>query len=134
MAINKKQLAGRIGEDAACSFLRKKGYQVIARNFRVRNGEIDIIAITKEIKKSSVLGNKSEDILVFVEVKTRLSTDFGTPFEAITHWKMQALVRTAEIYKMTHPQLPEAMRIDAVSVMLDEQNQVLDIEHIESIT
>lgn len=134
MAINKKQLAGRIGEDAACSFLRKKGYQVIARNFRVRNGEIDIIAITKEIKKSSVLGNKSEDILVFVEVKTRLSTDFGTPFEAITHWKMQALVRTAEIYKMTHPQLPEAMRIDAVSVMLDEQNHVLDIEHIESIT
>lgn len=128
MAVNKRQLAGRIGEDAACSFLRRKGYQIIGRNFRLRNGEIDIIALSPSTSSGK---NK---ILVFVEVKTRLSTDYGTPFEAITHWKMQALIRTAEVYKMTHPKLPDAMRIDAISVMLDAQNQVMDVEHLESIT
>lgn len=121
MSINQKQFAGRIGEVAAAEYLRKKGYKIIDRNFRIRNGEIDIVSIVN-------------NILVFVEVKTRLSHQFGTPFEAISYYKMQALVRTAEFYKMTHKKLPDAMRIDAISVMLDDEHHVSEIEHIESIT
>ncbi|CAN5159603.1 hypothetical protein BH11PAT1_BH11PAT1_0890 [soil metagenome] len=128
MAVNHKQLAGRTGEDAAVSFVRKLGYQVISRNFRVRNGEIDIICLDESEGK----GKKAT--LVFIEVKTRLSQQFGTPFEAITPWKMQALVRTAEVFKMTNRNLPEGMRIDAISVMLDQQKQVIEIEHLKSIT
>jgi putative endonuclease len=72
--------------------------------------------------------------LVFIEVKTRTSSQFGTPFEAITHWKMQALVRTSQFYKATHRNLPEEMRIDAISVTLDEIHEVNTIEQIENIS
>lgn len=61
----------RLGEDAACSFLRKLNYKIIDRNFRRGYGELDITAVD---------GNT----LVFIEVKTRISDNFGTPFEAIT--------------------------------------------------
>ncbi len=112
---------GKKGEDEASIFLQKKRYKVIERNFRGKNGEVDIIASTN-------------NVLVFVEVKTRTSSKFGTPFEAITHWKLEALVRTAQFYKATHKYLPDEMRIDAISVMLDEANEVKSIEHIENIS
>lgn len=119
---NQRQIAGKIGEERAAYHLRKTGYKIIDRNFRTRNGEIDIIAI--EVKTQT---------LVFVEVKTRLSTQFGTPFEAIGFQKQQALKRTAEFYKVLHPNLPESMRIDAVAVMLDSDNTVDSIEHMKNI-
>lgn len=115
------QSFGFRGEDTAVTFLEKKGYKIVARNFRTRNGEIDIIATSKQI-------------LVFIEVKTRLSTQFGTPFEAITPWKLRALIRTAEFYKATHMKLPEQMRIDAIAITLEPDGTVIAIEHMENIT
>jgi putative endonuclease len=112
---------GKYGEDVAVTYLKKIGYTILDRNFRLRNGEIDIIAI-----------DKKEQTLVFVEVKTRNSHEFGTPFEAITWWKLQALVRTAEFYKATKKGLPEQMRIDAIAVMLSDDEPHL--EHMKSIT
>lgn len=109
------------GEDIAAKFLKEKGYKIIERNFRKGYGEIDIIAIHK-------------NILVFIEVKTRTSNKFGTPFEAITYFKLKTLVKTAEFYKVLNPKLPESMRIDAVSILLDNFGNVSNIEHIENIT
>ena len=109
------------GEELAVQFLKEKGYKIIDRNFRKGYGEIDIIAI-------------NHGILVFVEVKTRTSSQFGTPFEQITHFKLHSLVKTAQFYKILNPKLPDSLRIDAVSIELDYSGNLSNIEHIENIT
>ena len=109
-----------LGEDKATEYLRKKGYKIIERNFRKGYGEIDVIAIDK-------------DTLVFVEVKTRTSSSFGSPLESITYWKLKSLIKTAQYYKITHPKLPDSLRIDAVSVLLNG-NEVQSIELTKNIS
>ncbi len=109
------------GEELATKYLKDKGYKIIDRNFRKGYGEIDIIATHKKT-------------LVFVEVKTRTSKLFGSPFEAITYFKLKTLRRTAEFYKVLNPKLPDLLRIDAVGVLLDENENLVTIEHIENIT
>ena len=116
----------KLGEDKACNFLQKKGFKIIERNFRKGYGEIDIIAIDSS--------NQEEKTLVFVEVKTRKSNSFGSPLEAITPWKLKSLIRTAQFYKLIHPNLPDNMRIDAVSIILSSNNEVEDIELIKNIS
>lgn len=118
----------RIGEESAASFLEKLGYKIIERNFRKGYGEIDIIAIDPSTSSGQA------DTLVFVEVKTRISNNFGTPFEAITPWKLKSLVKTAHFYKSLHPGLPQSLRIDAVSVKLTNDNSVEKIELLENIS
>ncbi|HEX8932313.1 MAG TPA: YraN family protein [Patescibacteria group bacterium] len=77
-----KQEEGRRGEDLACEYLKKLNFKIIERNFRIRVGEIDIVAI--------------DDLtLVFVEVKTRKTTEFGIPLEQITPWKIKPMIKTA---------------------------------------
>lgn len=115
-----------LGEDKACNYLQKKGYKIIERNFRKGYGEIDIVAIDPS--------TSSGQILVFVEVKTRTSDQFGSPLEAITFWKLKSLIKTAQYYKMTHPKLPDSLRIDAVSVILSEDNKVESIELAKNIS
>lgn len=109
----------KLGEDLACKYFEHKGYKIIDRNFRVRNGEIDIVATFK-------------NTLVFVEVKTRTSSKFGSPLEAITYYKLKSIVKTAQFYKITHRNLPSLMRIDAVSVDLSSQDP--KIEHVENVS
>jgi putative endonuclease len=116
-----KKEEGELGERIAVEYLKKQGFKIIDRNFRIRGGEIDIIAI-------------DGDVLTFIEVKTRRSNEFGTPFEAITPWKMLALIKSAEFYKIKHPHLPDAMRIDAVGIMLKNDNTVGSIELVKNIT
>ena len=115
----------KLGEDKACEYLKKLGFKIIERNFRKGYGEIDIVAI-EETKKDG-------KILVFVEVKTRTSSQFGSPLEAITYWKLKSLIKMAKFYKMTHRNLPESLRIDAVAVILNGQ-EVEDIELRKNIT
>ena len=96
----------KLGEDVACDHLKKLGFKILERNYRKTYGEIDIIAIEK-------------NVLSFVEVKTRTSDLFGSPLESITPWKLRSLIKTAQYYKMTHLNLPESLRIDAVSVIIN---------------
>jgi putative endonuclease len=118
---SQNKVSGNKGEDIAARFLRNKGYRIVMQNFRTKNGEIDIIA-TKN------------DTLVFVEVKTRLTTEFGTPLEAITPRKVIVMTRTAEYFKSSHRDLPDLMRLDAISIMLSPEGDVEEIEHVENIT
>ena len=122
---------GKRGEQFAVEFLASQGFQVIDRNFRIRGGEIDIIAIDPSTRSGF---KEEEKTLVFIEVKTRSSTDFGEPLEAIGYYKMRALMRATQFYKLKHPRLPDLMRIDAVSVLVNGVGQLLDIEHIKNIT
>lgn len=101
-----------LGEDKACEFLKKIGFKIIERNFRKGYGEIDIVALDPSAGSGQV-------VLVFIEVKTRTSSQFGSPLEAITYWKLKTLIKVAQYYKLTHPNLPESLRIDAVAVILN---------------
>ena len=111
----------KIGEDLAVKFLEKKGYTIIERNFRRHYGEIDIIALFNQT-------------LVFIEVKTRKTNKFGTPFEAITPWKLNEVIKTAIYYKSIHLKLPELLRVDAISICLKPDNKIDKIEHVENIS
>lgn len=115
----------KLGEDKASEYLKKNGFKIIERNFRKGYGEIDIIAIDS---------NQKEKTLVFIEVKTRKSNSFGSPLEAITSWKLKSLIKAAQFYKLVHPNLPNNMRIDAVSINLSTNNEVENIELIKNIS
>ena len=96
---------GNSGEDLAIGFLNKSGYKIIERNFRIRGGEIDIVALD---------GNT----LVYVEVKTRTSHQFGLPEESVTVRKIKFLERAAKFYRNNRKNLnlPMLERIDVVTV------------------
>jgi len=116
-----KQSRGREGEKLAASYLKSQGYKIIEKNFKKRYGEIDIIALDK-------------DILVFIEVKTRWSKKYGLPEEAVTPWKLRSVIKTAQYYKMIHPELPEAMRIDVVAVDFTVRGREKRIRLIKNVT
>lgn len=110
-----------IGEDLATQFLKKKGYKIIERNFRKGYGEIDIVCV-------------KDKTLVFVEVKTRTSNVYGSPIEAISYYKLKSLIKTAQFYSHLHPEFPEALRIDAISVILDNRENLIEIKQTENIS
>lgn len=110
---------GKKGEDRAEQFLKHKKYIILERNYRKNYAEIDIIAIDTI---------KTPPVLVFVEVKTRTSTSFGTPLESITARKLENIRKTIELYVVSHPNIPESYRIDAISIFNEE------IEHVENLT
>jgi putative endonuclease len=101
------QAMGRRGEDIAHRFLREKGFEILARRFRVPDGkgEIDIIA-------------RQQDILVFVEVKTRRNADFGGPERAIGAEKERKIVRAARSYLLKAGADWSRVRFDVVTVVL----------------
>jgi putative endonuclease len=110
---------GLLGEKLARDYLRKKGYRVLETNYRCPLGEIDIVALRK-------------DCLVFVEVRTKTSLDFGTPQESITYSKKQHLRRSAYYYLSSHPGSPEQWRIDFIAVELEESRRLKRMEHLEN--
>ncbi len=118
---------GNRGEQFAVEYLVSHGFQIVERNFRIRGGEIDIIA--KETDPRT-----EEKTLVFLEVKTRSSGDYGTPLEAIGYYKLRTLIKATQFYKMKHPGLPDLMRIDAVFVLINDEGQLMDIELVKNIS
>lgn len=83
--MNQKDELGKSGEDYACAYLKRNKYTILERNFRCKVGEIDIIA-------------ERDNILCFIEVKTRHSKKFGSPAEAVTISKQKRIYRCAEYY------------------------------------
>ena len=124
-----KKEEGELGERLAVEYLKKQGYKILERNFRIRGGEIDIIAIDP-----STSSGQGGDTLVFIEVKTRRSNEFGTPLEAITPWKLRALIKSAQFYKVKHPHLPDLMRIDAIGIILGHEGKAASIELVINIS
>jgi putative endonuclease len=110
---------GMIGEDLACDFLGNNGYKIIDRNFRCSSGEIDIIA-------------QHQNTLVFVEVRTKSSRQFGSPEESITPIKMEHLRNVAAFYRQSHNNLPESWRIDVIAIEMNGRGRVSRIELIEN--
>ena len=115
----KRQQTGHLGEKLAAGFLEKRGYHILQTNYRCPEGEVDIVA-------------RYKDCLVFVEVRTKRSQEFGSPEESITTAKMDKLRRVAAHYRQTQDDIPDSWRIDVVAVELDRQNRPRRIEHIEN--
>ena len=115
-----KTALGKKGEEIAVKFLNSKGFKIIETNFRIRGGEIDIVAI-------------DQDTLVYIEVKTRTSNEFGYPEESITFRKIKHLVHTAKFYRNSRKNLPELERIDVLSIDLSNPQKAL-VRHIRNAT
>ncbi len=115
------KITGNYGEDLACEYLRKQGYKILERNYRIRGGEIDIVAMDGET-------------LVFVEVKARWSHEYGLPAESVTAWKIKYLVKTAQFYVLKIGWGNKEYRLDFISIdFADDQNNPR-IELIKNIT
>ena len=114
------QEIGRMGEDAVCYYLEYLGYQIIARNFRVRGGEIDVIA------------SKNED-LCFLEVKTRKLNGLTDGLESVSRKKQNLIIRAAHAYcnKYQIPIEDWYIRYDIASVTT-LHDRIIDIEYLES--
>jgi len=108
---------GKQGEQIAADFLREKGFKIIARNWRFKHKEVDIISY-------------DGDYLVVTEVKTRTSSGWEHPRESITPLKIKFLVHATEAFVQTH-KIDNKIRFDVVSVMPTD-NMKWDIEHIEN--
>ena len=97
---------GKIGEDLACGELERRGYEILARRYRRRSGELDIVA-------------RDGATLVFVEVKARDGRAFGDGVEAVTLMKRRRMTRTAIDYVQRHRLGDRACRFDVVTVSLE---------------
>jgi len=110
---------GDFGERVARAHLEAKGYRILATKFRVREGEVDIVA-------------ERDGVVAFVEVKTRRGDAMGSALEAIDGRKAQRLLLAAEAFAQEHPELPPDRRIDLIAIDLDATGRVVSLQHIES--
>ena len=113
-----QQRVGRWGEQAAADYLEKRGYLILARNFRTAHGEIDLIA-------------RQDNILVFVEVKARSSNRYGYPEYSVSPKKRQHLLSAAQEYILSHPEFA-TWRVDVIAV--EGETGEAKISHFENIT
>ena len=105
---------GTRGEDLACTLLKKQGYKIIERNFKTPIGEIDIVA-------------REGQTLVFVEVKTRESSAFGSAKWAVDRKKQQKLSRLALYYLNLKDWKDRPARFDVVAVDLERQGERIEL-------
>ncbi|MFP6637749.1 MAG: YraN family protein [Nitrospinaceae bacterium] len=101
---------GRDGEIAAWTFLKKKGYRILEKNFRSKLGEIDIIA-------------EQDGVIVFVEVKARADHEFGHPFNALTPAKQRKIIQTAQSFLAQKRLTEKNVRFDVVALTTDVGNK-----------
>jgi putative endonuclease len=109
---------GTRGEELARRFLQQNGYEILECNYRCRWDEIDIVA-------------QDGDEVVFLEVRSRRSADYGTPEESLTAAKLRRLLATAQHYLQQRGQGEINWRIDLVSVRLGRDYRLQRIEHLK---
>ena len=110
-----KQILGRFGEDVVATLVQGRGGELLDRNWRVKEGEIDLVAREKET-------------YLFIEVKTRRSRAWGDPLEAITPIKLRRLHILARIWLRINCLTGVPFRIDCASVVID-RNGDIDIDY-----
>jgi putative endonuclease len=115
-----RKAAGHAAEAAASDYLQSLGYRTLERNWRCRRGEIDLIM-------------RDQDTIVFVEVRSRLSSGrFGTAIESITPQKCRRVRELAAIYLHVTGKREHPIRFDAVAVTVGQDGAVSDIRHVSN--
>jgi putative endonuclease len=112
----KRHHIGAWGEEIASQYLEAKGYRILARNWRTQEGEVDLVA-------------QDGETVVFVEVKTRTSKDFGWPEESITATKRRRLQRSALAYLSDQDLIDILWRIDVIAIDRNQSGGVERLEH-----
>ena len=110
---------GDAGERQAAKFLKRLGYRIVTRRFRFGRGDIDLVALDGQT-------------IVFVEVKTRRSSDWGTPEEAVDHFKQKQLTKLALAFLKRYNLLERAARFDVVSIVWPDDRQPPKITHFQN--
>ena len=105
---------GRWGEALAAEYLLDNGYTIIARNERTPYGEIDLIV--KQISQTSSHPQNTQEVTVFVEVKTRTSKKFGYPEQSVTPRKQENLLSSAQHYLQEHAKEGIDWRVDVIAI------------------
>jgi putative endonuclease len=105
---------GKTGEDLACEELTRRGYAILARRYRVRSGELDIVA-------------RDRGTLVFVEVKSRATRNFGEAVEAVTGLKRRRMMRLALEFVSRHRLGDCACRFDVVAVHFEDGRSAIEV-------
>jgi putative endonuclease len=100
------KVLGAFGEDIACSYLQQQGYRILERNFSCKAGELDIIAFDGET-------------IAFIEVKSRTSTGYGNPAEAVSYYKQNRIVKAALFFMTKHKIFDYMCRFDVIEVLTD---------------
>jgi putative endonuclease len=103
-----------MGEDLACGELERRGYAIVARRYRRRSGELDIIA-------------RDGDTIVFVEVKSRRGDAFGQAAEAVDFRKRRRIAQLAKGYVIRHRLTGRPCRFDVVSVHFGQPSPVIEV-------
>ena len=103
---SRNKTVGIFGENAVVDFIQNRGFDIVDRNWRIKEGEIDIVA------------QAQDGTFVFIEVKTRTSSAFGHPLESITSEKAHRLQRLALAWLATHQCLGREYRIDCAAVFI----------------
>lgn len=111
---------GKWGEDKAAEYLIAAGFMILARNTRTPFGEIDLI-----VRHTA---DASQGIVI-VEVKTRSSTSYGFPEEAVSRQKRERLKNSAEAFMVQHPELGENWRLDVIAIQKSAKDAEPDIQH-----
>lgn len=112
-----KSETGKIGENAVSEYLVNKGCRIITRNYRIKGGEIDIIA-------------SKDGYIIFVEVKTRKPNSLCGAFEAVTQKKRNLIIKTAIRYMYENPtNLQPRFDIAAVTAL---NGRIIDIDYLEN--
>ena len=101
------------GEELAAEYLEGKGYRIVERNYRIRSAEIDLIA-------------ERDGVIVFVEVKTRLTKKYGRPAEAVTLNKQRKIIAAASVFMQREEYAQRACRFDVIEVMFHNGECVLN--------
>ena len=109
-----RQALGKTGEDLACDELVRRGYAIVARRYRRRGGELDIIA-------------RDGPTLVFIEVKARDTRMFGDGVDAVTAVKRRRIVHLALEYVMQHHLTNSPCRFDVVSIHFETGRPVVEV-------
>lgn len=118
LSVDLRRIFGNQGEQHAEQYLVKNGYRILARQFRTRFGEIDLVAQQ---------GNE----IVFVEVKTRRSTAHGFPEDAVTPTKLTRLARAAERFLKERTLEASPYRFDVIAIVMKEDG--VDLEHLVGV-
>lgn len=116
--MDQRQKLGKKGEELAVKYLRSKGYKILQQRYRTAQGEIDIIAV-------------SDQTLVFVEVKTRTSTAFGSPAEAVDYRKQNKIRQVALTFIQDGNHKFQEFRFDVISILQNNQAK-WQLEHIKN--
>ncbi|WP_291721142.1 YraN family protein [Bernardetia sp.] len=117
-----KQTTGKKGEEIAVSFLKEKGFLLLATNFKANRGEIDIIV-------------RKKNVIHFIEVKTRKNNDFGNPESFVSEAQADKISETAELFleeyeEKTDKEFKGFIQFDIISILFEKDN-LKEILHLE---